>query len=169
MDKILDRAVSIAIIIASIVFVGVVAHKYLIAYKGSSASAAEVPLGKKLDLPDVNWEANGHTVVVAIRKGCPYCDESAPFYQRLNSEISRQKNVAIVAVLPDAIENSREHLKKLGVPFSEVREARLRSVNVSATPTLLLLDKTGVVVGGWIGKLSKAEEDKVLEVLARLG
>ncbi len=168
MDKILDRAVSIAIIIVSIVFVGVVIHKYLIADKGSSASAAEVPLGKKLDLPDVNWEANGHTVVVALQKGCHFCSESAPFYQKLNQEMSGKQNVSIVAVLPDTVENSREHLKKLDVSFNEIKQARLKSVLVSATPALLVADKTGTVIAGWVGKLSSDKEGEVIETIIRL-
>lgn len=168
MDKILDRIVNLAIITVSIVFVGVVVNKYLIANKSSPPLAAEIPIGKQIDLPGVNWESNRNTVVVALRKGCPYCDESAPFYQRLNSEIFGRKNVSILAVLPDTVENSREHLKKLNIPFGEVREARLKSVKVSATPTLLLVDKTGAIVAGWVGKLSHDEENKVLETLARL-
>ncbi|MDX2041862.1 MAG: thioredoxin-like domain-containing protein [Acidobacteriota bacterium] len=168
MDKILDRAVSLAIIIVSIVFVGVVIHKYLIADKGSSASAAEVPLGKKLDLPDIDWEANGHTLVVALQKGCHFCNESAPFYQKLNKEMSGRQNVSIVAVLPDSVENSREHLKKLEVPFNDIRQARLKSARVSGTPTLLVADKTGTVISGWIGKLSSDKEGEVIETIIRL-
>lgn len=168
MDKILDRAVSLAIIIVSIVFVVVVIHKYLIADKGTSALAAEVPLGKKLDLPGVNWEANGHTVVVALQKGCHFCNESAPFYQKLNHEMSGKQNMSIVAVLPDTVENSRDHLKKFEVSFGEIKQARLKSVLVSATPTLFVTDKTGAVIAGWIGKLSPEKEAEVLQTLAQL-
>jgi len=168
LDKVLDRSVSIAIIIASVVFVGVVAHKYLIANKRSSALSAEVPIGKKLDLPDINWEGNDHTVVIALQKGCNFCSESAPFYRRLHREISSKQNISIVAVLPGTVENSREHLKTLEVPFNEVRESRLKSIGVSATPTLLVADKTGTVIAGWIGKLSSEKETEVLEALTRL-
>ncbi len=168
LDKVLDRAVSIAIIIASIIFVGVVAQKYLFANKGSSASPAEVPIGLKLDLPEINWERNGHTVVIALQKGCKFCSESAPFYRRLHREISNMQNLSIVTVLPSAVENSREYLKTLEVPFTEIRESRLKPIGVSATPTLLVADKTGTVIAGRIGKLSLEAETEVLSALSRL-
>ena len=168
MDKILNRTVNVAIIIVSIVFAGVVIHRYLVTNNAYPALAAEIPVGKKLDLPGTNWEANGHTVVVALRKGCRFCDESASFYQRLNRDISGRKDISIIAVLPDTVENSREHLNKLEVPFSEIKEAHLKSVKVSATPALLLVDKTGTVIAGWIGKLSSEKEQEVIETFVRL-
>lgn len=73
-----------------------------------------------------------------------------------------------MAVLPDTVENSREHLKKLELPIEDVREARLKSVKISATPALFVVDKTGTVVAGWIGKLSPDEESEVLEALVQL-
>jgi thioredoxin-related protein len=168
LDKILDRAGSIAIIIACIVFIGVVVHKYLIADKRASALPAEVPIGKKLDLPDVTWEGNGHTVIIALQKGCIFCDKSASFYRRLNHEISKKRNISIVAVLPDTVEDSREHLKVLDMPFNEVRQSQFKSIGVSGTPTLLVADKTGTVINGWVGKLSSEQETEVLQVLTRL-
>lgn len=168
LDKVLDRAGSIAIIIASIVFVGVVVHKYLIAEKRASAPPDKIPIGKKLDLPGINWEGNGHTVVIALQKGCIYCTESAPFYRRLNQEISGKQNISIVAVLPNTVENSREHLKDLEMPFNEVRQSQFKSIGVSVTPTLLVADKTGTVISGWVGKLPSEKETEVLQVLTRL-
>jgi thioredoxin-related protein len=168
LDKVLDRAGSIAIIIASIVFIGVVVHKYLITEKGTSDLPDKIPIGKKLDLPDINWEGNGHTVVIALQKGCIYCTESAPFYRRLNQEISGKQNISIVAVLPNTVENSREHLKALEMPFNEVRQSQFESIGVSVTPTLLVADKTGTVISGWIGKLPSEKETEVLQMLTRL-
>lgn len=168
LDKVLDRSVSIAIIIASVVFVGVIAHKYLIENKRSLALTAEVPVGKKLDLPDINRSGNGHTVIIALKKGCNFCSESAPFYRRLHQEISSQQNIPLVAVLPSAIEDSRKYLEALEVPYDDVRVSGLKSVGVSATPTILIADKTGTVVAGWIGKLSSEKETEVLETLTRL-
>src|SRR5882672_1689084 len=168
LDKMLDRSSSIAIILASIVFIGVVVNKYLIANKRASALPAEVPIGKKLDLPDINWEGNGHTVVIALQKGCMFCSESAPFYRRLNQEFSRKQHLSIVAVLPDTVENSREHLKALDMPFNEVRQAQLKSIGVSGTPTLLVADKTGTVISGWVGRLPSEKETEVLQILTQL-
>jgi thiol-disulfide isomerase/thioredoxin len=168
LDKILDRAASIAIITASIVFLGVAAYKYLIINNHYSTLPAKVPIGKKLDLPNINWEGNGLTVLIALQTKCPFCRESAPFYQRLHREFSGKQNISLVTVFPEPVENSREYLKALEVPFNEIRESSLSSIGVSVTPTLLVVDKTGTVIHGWLGKLPSEKESKVIALLAKV-
>lgn len=168
MDKILDRSVSIAIIISSIVFTTIVINKYLFTHKRAS-DLPTTPIGKKLDFPDINWEGQDYTVIIALQEGCAFCSESGYFYRQLTQEVSEKNNLAIVAVLPNAVESSREYMKTLGVPINEIRQSPLISIGISSTPTLLIADKTGTVVSGWVGKLSSEKETEVLQILARLG
>ena len=60
-----------------------------------------------------------------------------------------------------SLEESRNYLNKLGVSVSDVVQSSLRSVGVSGTPTLLLVDNEGSVTGSWVGKLSECEAAKV--------
>jgi hypothetical protein len=65
-----------------------------------------------------------------------------PFYQQLAKE---RGGVRMVAVLPQPIAAGTEYLKQHEVSIDEVTQAQLDSLNVTGTPTLLLIDKSGVV------------------------
>jgi len=57
-------------------------------------------------------------------------------------------------------------LESLGVPIRDIRQATLSSLKISATPTLLLLNREGVVKDVWVGKLSGSREKEVLRRIA---
>jgi thiol-disulfide isomerase/thioredoxin len=65
--------------------------------------ANEVKAGDRLTpLKGWNWSAHDRTLVLALRKGCHFCEDSAPFYQRLvGKQADHGTNVAIVAIFPD--------------------------------------------------------------------
>jgi hypothetical protein len=58
-------------------------------------------------------------------------------------------------------------LEQLGVSVDEVKQFSLEKIGVSGTPTLLLVDTSGVVKNFWVGKLSPEQEATVLSVLAK--
>jgi hypothetical protein len=58
-----------------------------------------------------------------------------------------------------------KYLADLGIAVDDVRQARLTSLGIRGTPTLLLVNKDGVVRSSWVGRL---RPEKELEVMARL-
>jgi redoxin len=122
------------------------------------------PLGKKISLPDTNFETNGQTLVLALSTGCHFCTESAPFYKELIQKRA-SKNVRLLAVFPQPVDAGRGYLTNLGIAVDDVKQAQLNSIGVQGTPTLLLINKDGVVKDAWIGKLPS---DKEREVISRL-
>lgn len=104
-------------------------------------------------------------MILYLSTTCRYCHESAPFYKRLLEKHSNDKNVKLIAVLPQKIEESKEHLKSLGVNINDVYNAQLTSIGVRATPTLLLVDESGIVSEQWRGKLTEDKEKEVFEKL----
>lgn len=75
------------------------------------------------------------------------------------------KDVKFVAVMPQTIEDARQHLKSFRLDVNEVHNASLSSIGVTATPTLLLVGQDGIVLDSWRGKL---KADKEAEVIAKL-
>jgi peroxiredoxin len=126
--------------------------------------APATPVGKAVPLQNVNWKENKKTLILYVSAACRYCTESAPFYQRLVKENS-SKDVKIVAVLTQPVEEAKEYLKKHNVNIEEVHSASFSSIGVSATPTLLLVNEDGVISDYWRGRL---QADKETEVLAKL-
>ena len=74
-------------------------------------------------------------------------------------------SIHLIAVLPQAPDESRKYLDDLGVAIEEVKQAELDSISVHCTPTPILVNHQGVVVTSWVGKLSADGEAEVLRRL----
>lgn len=127
------------------------------------------PVGSTLSVTGVDWTRSRQTLVLALQKGCRYCSESAPFYQRLVRDYADAEKTRLVAVLPNDVETGRGYLESLDVPIQEVRQAALSSIKVKGTPTLLLVNQSGEVVAYWRGKLTQAGEADVLRRMGQVG
>ncbi len=59
-------------------------------------SPAWVKVGDQLpSLPAYDWKAHDRTLVLALRNGCRFCEESIPFYRKLaEMEKSNQTELA---------------------------------------------------------------------------
>jgi thioredoxin-related protein len=164
--KKIELAVNLAIILVAIMIGFVFVKNYLLAPQSTPESRDyRVPAGTKMSLPEVDWAQNGQTLLLVLKKGCRYCAESAPFYQRLVREMAGQNKVRLVAVLPQEVSEGKKYLSSLDVPIDEVRQAELETLNVQGTPTLILVNGKGEVMESWAGRLPAEKE---MEVLRRI-
>ena len=170
----IELASQIAIIIVAALIGAVLVKNHLLTgsqSKGAAAvnnkpaagQAADAGLtGKAVSLP-VDWKASDQTLVLVLSTTCHFCSESAPFYKDIIQK--RRAGTRLIAVLPQSVEAGRKYLSDLGIAVDEVRQAPPSSLGVRGTPTLLLVNKEGVITGSWVGKLHQQKE---LEVIARL-
>lgn len=165
----LETAANITTIMVSILLSVVLVRVFLLPQRPPEALSARPQAAKgtnlKGSLPGVDWGANGRTLVLAISTRCHFCTDSAPFFRRISKE--KPAGTKLLAVLPQAVEESRKYLDQEGVRVDEVKEAALDSIKVSGTPTLLLVDKAGTVADVWAGKLEPSQEEEVLSVLKK--
>jgi hypothetical protein len=68
-------------------------------------------------------------------------------------------------VLPQTVAEGKAYMSKLGVEVDEVVQAPLNSIDVSGTPTLMLVNSNGTVIDRWIGRLPAEKEAAVLNNL----
>jgi len=54
--------------------------------------------------------------------------------------------------LPEPVDRGRSYLNSLGVQVSDVYEVPLGQIHVSGTPTLLVLNESGIVKRTWYGQ-----------------
>lgn len=127
--------------------------------------SAEIAAGTKVDLPNMDWARNKQTLLLLLQKGCHFCDESAPFYQKLVGATEGRNEVRLVAVLPQGLMEAKGYLNHLGLAIDDVRVAIPDSLGAKGTPTLILVNSAGTVTDSWIGKLTADQES---DVLARL-
>lgn len=178
MIKKLEALANIAVIVTSVVLCSVLVKKHFFVGTQTVADAKASPpsrsadaptksglqAGMKVSLPGIDWGNSSRTVLLVLSTTCHFCTESAPFYQKLQQQ--KPGNVQIVAVLPQAVEDGRQYLNKLGVSVRELVQAPLASLNVSGTPTLVLIDNTGTIQDSWSGKLSNGQADRILARIA---
>src|SRR5260370_4830769 len=95
------EAAANVIVIVLAVLVGSVFLKDRLSTVAPESSA--VKAGDKLaNLDGWDWGAHDQTLVLALRKGCHFCEDSVPLYQRLDThQHPPRPNSSIVAVFPD--------------------------------------------------------------------
>jgi thioredoxin-related protein len=168
MDKLtrrLNRGANIVICVVVILIVVVFARNYLLSHRSAAEDADyRIPVGTKVSLDGIDWARNGQTLLLVLRKGCRFCEESVPFYRRLATEATAGKtSTRIIAVLPQEVGESKQYLSSLNAPLNDVRQSALDVLGVQGTPTLILVNSQGQVTESWAGKLPPEQETAVLE------
>ena len=162
--KKIEFAANVSIIVVAILLAVVLIRQNLMVrtvYPENSQNQ-DGHVGSKVSIPGINWNENKQTLLLAISSNCRYCTESAGFYKRLLSETADTK---IVAVMPQEAAQARQYLTNHEIQLNDIKQLGLGSLGVTGTPTLILVDTNGVVIGWWVGKLSPTQEAEVLEKL----
>ena len=154
--RFLEVSANLGIVIVALIVIG-----NFVASKWRTTRVETLTTGSKVSLSGVKWE-DGTTLVLALQKGCRFCDESAPFYRRLWQQRSSSEP-RIIAVVPGNKAEVSKYLGELGVAVDGIVNASLADIHVSATPTLVLVDRSGRVSNVWVGKLDTNRENEVIE------
>jgi hypothetical protein len=163
MDKLLKRSeivANVAIIALAIMLGFFLVKKEFFSTPNNPKPDFEIATGTKISLPDIDWAKNNQTLIIALKTGCHFCKESAPFYQQLTKEVSN--NSQLIFMLPESVSEGEKYLKEMEVPNSKIRQIDLDTIKVKGTPSLILVDNQGIVKRSWVGKLSPEKEAEVL-------
>jgi len=132
---------------------------------GPALGSSDIKAGDRLAGPKgLDWNAHDRTLLMVLRKGCHYCEDSVPFYQRL---VDKRKHdaadLAIVALFPDDAETARTVTKSESLDVETLGGVPLQTLRVSGTPALILVDRSGIVLNTWVGMLSPKQELDVMK------
>ena len=132
---------------------------------------AWVKVGDQLpSLPAYDWKAHDRTLVLALRNGCRFCEESIPFYRKLAElEKSNQLDAHLIAVFPDDLADVRRLVETERLAVEAFPGIELSQVKVEGTPTLILVDRQGRVSKVWIGELAAAGQAEVVTAISKAG
>jgi hypothetical protein len=177
--KNIETATNLSIILVAVIGATVLVRNYLLrptaqiisappsAATRNPAASRDLPTGPaqgtQLSVPGVTWSDSEETVVLALSDKCKYCTESAPFYKQLAAQIAQRSGVRVLAVFPQEPNAGKKYLDDLGISVGDVKQATLDSIGVRATPTLLIVDKSGTVKQSWVGLLKGDRETEVLK------
>lgn len=120
------------------------------------------------DALNVEYQTHSRTLILALDKNCTYCEQSVDFYKHLlNLQATGAAHTQFVAVLPNDDWEAEQYLRKQGLErlphFSNVKFGELQ---ITAVPTLILLDRLGRVLESWSGKLDEEREQQVVEAVS---
>ncbi|NYF78951.1 thioredoxin-related protein [Granulicella arctica] len=161
--KKLEIAANVAVLFAVVVFLFVVGRGEFRKYEETRPAKALV--GQTIGLPGFRFASSGKTLVLAISTTCHFCKDSEPFYRDLTEKSNGR--VDFVAVLPQALDVAQSYVQQSIAPSVHVVSARLDSIGVRGTPTLLLVDGNGKVQDVWVGKLDDKGQRQVRSLLTQ--
>lgn len=164
LTKRIELFANVAIIVVAVILSLVLLKGYLFTNSPvpkplSSVAEGQRQTGAKVMLPEMNWQKNGSTLLLALSTTCHFCTDSAPFYQRI---IKDRGDTKLVALLPQTIDESKSYLQNLDVKLDEVKQVSLDTIGVAGTPTLILVNEDGNVKNVWVGLISPEQENEIL-------
>jgi hypothetical protein len=159
----LKLTLNVAIVLAGLIFGAVLVMRFYFAEPGEYDY--KLAPQARLQIAGVDWAKADQTVLIAMRKDCRFCSESAPFYRRLVPELTKQGNSRVIALLPERENGGEAYISELGIPVSESKHVALASLGIKITPTLAIVDRNGVVTDMWVGKLPPRIESAVMKRL----
>jgi hypothetical protein len=126
-------------------------------------------IGSKIAPPSgYSWGQHSQTLLVAVRKGCVFCERSYPLYRQLEGlEHDGHLKAHILMVMPDDALSGVALLSAQGIKSQSITNISLSSIKVSGTPTLLLVDANGQLLQRWVGELNASSAEAVLAQLRR--
>ena len=111
----------------------------------------------------IDFTARPRTLVMVLRSGCGYCQESTPFYRRVLAHDAADVQTVVAAPSDDAGIGS--YLAAASLKPDSVVLVDPDRLPVPSTLTLLLVDGDGLVTHVWIGLLDAEREAAVLDAL----
>jgi len=158
----LDVAVNVAVLCVCVLIAVIAVKKFLL---NNPPSGLSIPKkGTHLSLSGVDWSRADRTLVMGLSTQCHFCSESTDFYQRLLKAATASK-VPVVAVFPQPTAEAQEYWEAHALASNgvDLEQSPLDRISVSATPTLIVVDRKGLIAGAWVGKLAASGEAEVIK------
>lgn len=167
MARKLETASHVAVIIACLFLCVTLVRNYVSGNGGPHAVSAPAVYEVGDQFPSIeglSFAEHEQTVVLVVRSTCRFCTESLGFYRQLID--SREPiRTQFVAVTDEPTAVCADYLRENGVGVDQTIEVQAGSLKIRGTPTVVLLDRRGVVRALWSGRLPPEAEDEVVRTL----
>lgn len=153
-------------VIAAVLLFGFVIYRSYI-HPTESTQQGEPAAGTALPaLPGYSWNQHNETLLLVMRKGCHFCEDSMPFYRKLlQVERDGKTKAHIVSVLPDEEIAAIRLLQQANLNTPVVASYPLSQLNVSGTPTVILVNHDGRVERSWVGEQQAEGQKAILDAI----
>ena len=158
-------AASVGLVLMVAVTLGYIGWPRVAAALGSKPAPAPPPyvVGQTVDVP-AKWYSNADTTLVLFaRASCGACEKAQPFLTKVVG-IMNTRGAAFMAHPAGAAVEDAQFAKSLGVKDGQIVVAG-DNLKVRATPTLVLVNRQGQILGAWEGV---GKEDRQAAILAAI-
>jgi peroxiredoxin len=154
----IELTAQVVIALAVVVAAGALVKRTFFPGQGNS-NLPRINAGERLSVPNIDWQKNQKSLVFFLKKDCPYCTTSAPFYRQLIEDAAK-RNVKCVAILPNSPDEAHKYMQYLELPIENIQTgSSLAAYKITGTPTVLFVDKDGIVRSAWFGAQTEREQE----------
>ncbi len=161
-----ELVLNISIAIVATILITILAIKFLDIVPDDPRFVKIPNPGNRIQIEGYDFSHSKKNVILVLQKHCRFCAESAPFYAELVKQF-KLRDVRFVAFMPQEPDEARAYLESLNVSGIEVLSGNSNSIGVNATPAVIIVDDSGTVVDGWVGKLAQDTENEVIYKISR--
>jgi len=165
--RLLETLTNVALLIACVAVTGLAITRYVSTSNADVASSAAFrhSEGEVVRPPEpVTFASHERTALLFLSSQCRFCTESMPFYAEL-SKVRRSGQLQLVAAGYEEQRSLAEYVAAHGVAVDHAVSIEPGHFKFPGTPSIVLVDSSGRVLGQWNGALRGREE----EVLSRIG
>jgi hypothetical protein len=121
--------------------------------------------GQTIDVPADWYQSSPYTVVLFARASCGACQSAQPFFKQL---VSGLKGRAVVVLAGGELthDEDAEYGRALGLKDPAIHTAPA-GLKVRATPTLVLINQRGEILGTWEGVGPTAQQSTIAKAIDR--
>jgi hypothetical protein len=130
--------------------------------------AAAYAAHSRIDVPPEAYQASPYTVVIFARSTCAVCRSAVPFLTTLVREAAAHGVAArLISGTPDA-RDEVAFAETFGLGGGAIVGADFRSLRVKRVPTIVLVDRDGVIHSAREGAIPAAAQAEWLRTLSSL-
>lgn len=164
MQTYLPRVADVVTILVGIALLAVISTRLLGEDPLSLPQPNNELVGQDIDaLGSIDFSAAARSLIMVLRSDCVFCQDSMPFYRRLVAE--DRGDAQIVVAAPPHDTSIVDYLASESVTPDSIIFLESGVLPVQGTPTLLMVDRDGVVTHAWLGLLNSDREADVIEIL----
>jgi len=168
MRKILSILLNVAIVVGAGALLWVLIKRSPSPQRGEGR-IEKAMVGARVPLSDIDWSKASRTLVMVLKKDCPFCQASMPFYRRLTDEAVRRGDIQTVLIFPKTESDIQAYVKENDLSSNQVLQEDFRSTllpfGITSAPTVMITGKSGIITQMWVGQLSEGYQLEVTNAL----
>ena len=176
MDPRTDRAVGRVALAAAISLLLVVAATIVAVVSPSAREwtrerlrwAPGYQIGAPSGLPAAWLNTADRTVLIFASTSCEACRRSLPVYRTLVDAVRARSELRLRIMLTSPGDDEAAYAASIGAPAADVTRIDARGTRLRRVPTILIVDRQGLVVEKKEGVLSEGEQHALMETLKKL-